>query len=106
MHKADHTLGAPGVVGNGSRRGLTRAAPAVPVSTRGYVSVRASAHSDPGNGTPMGRLPSGFCALRGRKPIASHSTWSDQPEGSLADRRHPRGRAIAARDANRLVVAA
>jgi hypothetical protein len=106
MYEADHALGVPGVVGNGSQLGLARVAPAVPVSTLGCLSVRAPAHSDPGlrhQGATMQWVLRPQRTEAGRRYIRPRATNRKGPWPTLA---HPCDRAIAAGGSHCLVVAA
>jgi Resolvase, N terminal domain len=69
MYDADRDPRATGVVGNDSRRGLPGAAPAVPVSALGYVSVRAPVHSDPELRHQEAAIQE-FCDRRGWRLVA------------------------------------
>ena len=106
MYEADHALGAPVVVGNGSQLGLAGVAPAVPVSTLGHLSVRAPAHSDQGlrhQGATIQRVLRPYRIDAGHRYIRSRATNRKGPWPTLA---HPCDRATAAGDADCLVVAA
>jgi len=69
MFNADGAPRAPGLAGNRSQRGQPERAPAVPVTAIGYLSVRASAHSDLELRRQEATIRE-FCARRGWKLVA------------------------------------
>lgn len=106
MYEPDHALGVPSAVGNGSQLGLAGVAPAVPVSTPGYLSVRAPAHSDP-ELRHQGATPEWVLRPQtteaGRRYIRPRATNRKGPWPTIA---HRCDRAIAASGSHCLGVAA